>query len=69
MEHDHDPASQTNMVLIVIVLVLIVGFGVWWFTSRNTPADDSSGINVDVNLPEGNNSSPGSNSGGTTTPQ
>ena len=53
MEHDHDPASQTNTVLIVIVLVILVGFGVWWFTTRNAAPKDTSGTNINVTLPGG----------------
>lgn len=52
--------SGVNTVLLVIVLVLIVGFGVWWFTTRRTPMAEENttpGINLDVNLPTGNNNS------------
>jgi hypothetical protein len=52
--------SGVNTVLLVIILVLIVGFGVWWFTNRRTPMVEENtapGINLDVNLPTGNNNS------------
>ena len=49
----NDSASSTNTVLLVIVLLILVGFGVWWFTMRNSAKEDTSDINVDVNLPSG----------------
>lgn len=37
-------------ILLVVVLVLLVGFGVWYFTARNTPAPQpaDSGIQIDI---------------------
>jgi len=52
---NNNSASNTNTVLIVIVLLILVGFGVWWFTMRNsvsTPAN-TSGVNVKLNFPGG----------------
>lgn len=53
-----DNASGTNTVLIVIVLLIIVGFGVWWFTTRGpaVPADSNPDtLNVDINYPADSN--------------
>jgi hypothetical protein len=59
-EHIHtDSSSSTNTVLIVIVLVLLVGFGVWWFTSRNPAPDEAGGLNIDLTLPAGSGSEGG----------
>lgn len=50
---ENDSSSNTNTILIVLVLLILVGFGVWWFTmrSKTAPVENTSGINVDVNLP------------------
>lgn len=62
--------SGVNTVLIVIVLGLIVAFGVWFFGQDRTPAETSEneapGINVDVNLPTGEqDAAPQEGNGGT----
>lgn len=56
--------SSTNTVLLVIILLVLVGVGVWWFTMRSSapatpdevPARNDAGLNIDVNMPEGDQS-------------
>ena len=45
---------------LVIILVLIVGFGVWYFTSRTgAPAEPQGpGIQVDITGPSGDDGTP-----------
>ena len=54
--------SGANTVLITLVLVILVGFIVWWVTIRGTgissPNEDSSGLDVDINFPGGQNNPP-----------
>ena len=59
MENGNDSASSTNTILIVVVLVILVGLGVWWFSRGGTAApEDVSDVNVDVNLPSGETTTP-----------
>ncbi len=48
---EHSNQSGTNTVLIVIILVIIVGVLVWFF--RGGIAQEDPGLEVDVNLPAG----------------
>lgn len=41
--------TATNIVAVVI-LVLLVGFGVWYFTARESVPEDSSEASLEVNL-------------------
>ncbi len=50
---NNNSGSNTNTILIVVVLIILVGLGVWWFTMRSAPANDTSGIDVNVDLPGG----------------
>lgn len=59
--------SGTNTVLIVIVILVLVGFVMWFVTSRtNAPVDNDRTLDVNVDLPDGND---GGNGGGTGTQQ
>ncbi len=56
--------AGVNTVLIVILLLIVVGALVWFLSARtpNQPApaepNDTSGINIDVELPGGDPNSP-----------
>jgi len=66
MENNNN-SSGTNTILIVIVIIILVALGVWWYVASNgtgQPADNGSDINVDLNLPEGENGGGGANAGG-----
>ncbi len=55
MENNNN-SSGVNTVLIVIVLMIIVGALVWFFA--RPVAEEQTGIEVDINLPAGNNEAP-----------
>lgn len=59
--------SGLNTGLLIVILVIIVGVGVWWFTSRQSVPQEKEkpGINVDVNLPGGNDDANNAPQGGT----
>lgn len=51
----NNESSGTNTVLLVIILVVLVGFGVWWMSTRGVgqagDQSDSKGadLNIDIN--------------------
>lgn len=57
--------SGVNTILIVILLLVVVVLGVWFFRGGfGAPAAPDDGINVDVNLPTGEQGGGGTNTGG-----
>lgn len=54
----NESTSGVNTILLVVVLMFVVGALVWYFAAGQRTQDaapEPQGINVDVNLPEGNN--------------
>lgn len=55
MQVNNGGGSGANTVLIVLVIIILL-VGGWYVFGRGASApaaDDNSGINVDINLPEG----------------
>ncbi len=51
--------STSPALIVLIVAVILLGFFFWFFLANRAPANppaEQPGINVDVNLPNGNNS-------------
>jgi len=53
---DNQNNGGVNTLLIVVILVILVGALVWFFT-KSAPEQES-GLEIDVNLPAGNNEAP-----------
>ncbi len=72
---ENNNSSGTNTVLIVIVIIILVALGAWWFVSnKSAPARNDAGIDVKLDLPDGNNEAPSNEtsntpSGGSTSSQ
>ncbi len=47
-------SGGVNTILLVVILVIIVGVGVWYFKVGMAPADNDGSLDVNVQLPEGN---------------
>lgn len=45
--------SGVNTILLVVILVIIVGVGVWYFKGGMAPAEDNGSLDVNVELPSG----------------
>ena len=48
--------------LLVVVIVILLGFGYWGYTryyKAGAPAEDNGSINVDINLPSGEDNADG----------
>lgn len=43
-----------NTVLLVIVLLLVVGFGVWWVTTKQGIEEPAPAAGIEINLPADN---------------
>jgi predicted negative regulator of RcsB-dependent stress response len=61
-------SSGANTVLLVVVIIILGVFGWWWYNRSNkaAPKEENPGINIDVNLPQGNN--PDTNANGSAQP-
>ncbi len=54
---EKDSSSGVNTVLLILVLLIIVGGAVWYIARHRgaAPQTPASGLNVQVNVPQGGN--------------